>query len=522
MVKCKSCSEGLCENNYEKRRFCNDPSTCTCTCQEEAASTFWKSVGSIAMGTAAFAGGVVLTVSTGGLGLAGLAAVAGGGALTGVGATAVIHPVAKQLNGERMTGAEYVKDLAIGGTVGAVTGPIGAGGASATTSIASQVGTEGIKQGAVKLACRTAIGAVSGATASVIQEGIHTATDEKAEFSVVNVLKGAAIGAATGGVGHITSNVTDKVSNEVARSVTKVATDTAGTAVIDVTSQLIENGEVDGKRLALNIGARAATSAGYEAVAGATYKAHGGREALQDKLGDKEMLDKIEDAGDKEQVVQGKRFVENLDPNVAEKEVRYADGKDFASAKADHENLKRDWKQMKQENTNKITAVNEQIQQVRSDPSLTPEQQKSQMRQLEAQKTQLKNLHRTQEQQVVDMLNLHQQEVVEFLKPKMMGDQNVHALGKIDNAKIGQFAADLTNPNSNNNGERGLRRAIYDLKRNDDGTLRAKIVAVVDDHNYGGAPGYGEVKGPELNESMTYISLKETEEKEKKKKKKKE
>jgi len=44
------------------------------------------------VGAVAFAVDVVLTVSTGGLGAVGIAAVVGGGALTGAGATAVIHP----------------------------------------------------------------------------------------------------------------------------------------------------------------------------------------------------------------------------------------------------------------------------------------------------------------------------------------------------------------------------------------------------------------------------------------------
>ncbi len=80
------------------------------------------------------------------MGAAGIAAVIGSVALTSVGATAAIRPVAKNMNGERMTGVEYVKDLALSGTIGAVTGPIGLGGASATASMASKVGTEGIKQ----------------------------------------------------------------------------------------------------------------------------------------------------------------------------------------------------------------------------------------------------------------------------------------------------------------------------------------------------------------------------------------
>jgi len=56
-----------------------------------------------------------------------------------------------------MTIREYAKDVAIGVTISAIIGPIGAVGTSRTTSIASKVGTEGVKQGAVKLAGRTAV-----------------------------------------------------------------------------------------------------------------------------------------------------------------------------------------------------------------------------------------------------------------------------------------------------------------------------------------------------------------------------
>lgn len=66
------------------------------------------------MGALAFTDGVALTLATGGLGAVGIATVIAGGALTGVGATADIHPIAKQLNGERMTAEEYVKDVGIG------------------------------------------------------------------------------------------------------------------------------------------------------------------------------------------------------------------------------------------------------------------------------------------------------------------------------------------------------------------------------------------------------------------------
>jgi len=154
----------------------------------------------------AFAAGVVLTVSTGGWG-----AVVVGGALTGAGATAVIHPVAKKINSERMDfGVDYVKEVAIGGGIGVLTAGISAGGASITTSIASKVGTEGINQGAVKLVCRSAVGAVAGATASVVQE--HS---NPGKFSVSNVVADTLLGAVTGGVSHATSNLTRKLDSEL-------------------------------------------------------------------------------------------------------------------------------------------------------------------------------------------------------------------------------------------------------------------------------------------------------------------
>lgn len=61
-----------------------------------------------------------------------------GGALTSIGAAAVIHPIAKQLNDERMTGKEYVKDVGFGSTIGAITGPIGAMRATGPNFIATK------------------------------------------------------------------------------------------------------------------------------------------------------------------------------------------------------------------------------------------------------------------------------------------------------------------------------------------------------------------------------------------------
>lgn len=266
------------------------------------------------------------------------AALLGGSTMTGVGATAVIHPVVRDvIGGERMTGEEYFKDIAINGVVGAVTGGIGAGGGSVATALVGTAAKESLKKGAVMLTCRAATGAVSGAAAGLIQETVNFCTTD-ASFSFGNIGKSIALEAGLflrlktfpkcqpatilfppsvsgihhfkdfywacrdekGGGGRFLSHrqlffcltktpsvigllrkalragryrrngtclhaAAEKVTG-VARTVTKVAMDAASAGLIDAASQKITEGQVDLTRLAVNVGARAATSAGFEAA----------------------------------------------------------------------------------------------------------------------------------------------------------------------------------------------------------------------------------------------------------------
>ena len=145
-----------------------------------------KSLLSMFSGALAFVSGFALTVFTGGLNAAGIAAACAGGALASAGTAAVIHPVTKKMNGERMTGGEYVGDLLVSGIVGLATGPIGVGAARVTTSVVSKV-----QSTVAKLGWRAVVGAVSGATAGIIQE----ATAE-AKFNGGNLLMSTLMGAA--------------------------------------------------------------------------------------------------------------------------------------------------------------------------------------------------------------------------------------------------------------------------------------------------------------------------------------
>ena len=477
--KCATCSQNKCERKYKNRDKCEDPVNCSCTCQEDTNVTFWKGFGSVVGGVAAFAGGVALTVTTGGLGAVGIVAVIGGGALTGAGASMAIQPVAKKMSGEQMTGvADYFKDVAIGGTIGAVTGPIGLGGTSVTTAIASKVGTEVGKQGAVKFFCRTVVGAVSGAASSAIQEGAE-ATSRKAsgkkafanvKSSLINIGKGAALGAVTGGAAHLSGNVVNKVAETgVARSVTKVAADTVSTAVIDASYQGIVDGEVDLKKLALNVGVRAATSAGSEAVTNATYKVHGGKDVLRDKLGDKQILDQL-DPKEQENLIQAKKFIQHeLTADEARKQVLKA----FLFPSAELDALKTEREIIKERTTN--TYWNEVL--IKTEKEYFP-------------------VETNEKIEIQKQINKNKLENLSKVKPDKLGDQKVHALRS---EHIGQFAADL----SANDGIK--KQVVFDVTNTKEGALQAKIVGVAIDKDYSKVPIYEEAQAPKLKVNKPFV-----------------
>ena len=232
MRKCRPCSDWKCEGKYENRSRCDDRANCSCTCQEDAEDTTLKAVGSIVGGVAAVGGGVALTVMTGGL-----AAVFGGAALVGAGSSMVINPISKKASGERMTGKDYVTDVAVGTVIGAASGGIGAGG-SVLTKGASGVAKFGVRAGA---------GVLSGAAGGAISETGRAIKGE--EVDVGSVVKSVGVGALCGGLGgagsHIASNASKAVSGEVTKAAVRIGTQTTAGAAVDAGVQLAETGKVD-------------------------------------------------------------------------------------------------------------------------------------------------------------------------------------------------------------------------------------------------------------------------------------
>lgn len=115
-MKCTACQKNECERKYENRHKCTgekEKIECTCTCQVTAAQEITTSAISIGAGIAAAAGGVALTVMTGGL-----FAVISGAALVGAGSSMIMNPIQKQLTGECMTMSDTAQDIALGATIG--------------------------------------------------------------------------------------------------------------------------------------------------------------------------------------------------------------------------------------------------------------------------------------------------------------------------------------------------------------------------------------------------------------------
>lgn len=115
-MKCSTCQNNECERNFDNKAKClgkKEEIDCSCTCQVSAAEEIATSLISIGTGIGAAAGGVVLTVMTGGL-----LAIIGGAALIGAGSTMILNPIQRKITGERLTLSDSATDIALSATIG--------------------------------------------------------------------------------------------------------------------------------------------------------------------------------------------------------------------------------------------------------------------------------------------------------------------------------------------------------------------------------------------------------------------
>ncbi|KAI8511523.1 NEDD4-binding protein 2 [Branchiostoma belcheri] len=220
--RCKGCPR--CGDGEEWRTCtcrCRKKVTCTCKCNVGTGHDIAQKASAITAGTLLGAGGIALTVLTGGVAIPIV-----GGMLAGAGISSAIHGTVKAITKKKISGKEYGVDV----TVGFVTGVIGGGGVAATESVATvaagKVVNEACKRGATKLGIRVAGGVISSVASTAVEEAGNCAKGRKKwkDYGKDPKIwgKGVAIGAAGGIASHTISNI-----KKVASPAQKLASNTA-------------------------------------------------------------------------------------------------------------------------------------------------------------------------------------------------------------------------------------------------------------------------------------------------------
>ncbi|XP_066957102.1 uncharacterized protein [Macrobrachium rosenbergii] len=218
--KCKQCER--CEDGDDDERCtcrCNEKWCCTCKCNVGSESDVIQKVGAIGLGTAAAIGGIGLTVLTGGLALPLV-----GGVVAGAGISSAINGTVKSVKGEKISGSEYLTDVAIGGA----TGVIGGVGGKITEGVAraavTNVARETCKRGVIKLGVRAAGGAATGLASTAMGE-VGNCVKGKKWTDYGNDPEswgiGMALGIGGGTVSHITSNTSKLVPHQEDKELVK-------------------------------------------------------------------------------------------------------------------------------------------------------------------------------------------------------------------------------------------------------------------------------------------------------------
>ncbi|XP_055340391.1 uncharacterized protein LOC129589603 [Paramacrobiotus metropolitanus] len=243
-TKCAACTAKKCQRKRANRKLCDNPGKCSCVCQDTG-ETVAASCISAALGIGAVAAGVGLTVVTGGV-----AAVLIGGALVGGGASCITNPIAKAMSGERMRGDDLLKEVAVGATIGVVSGGLSTG-----ASLAAKGASTAVKAVA-QIGAATTSGAVGGAVGEVARA--IDGEEVTAKSVGKSVLIGTSLGMVGGAGAQLAGVAAQNISNGVAKTAVKIGAQTATATMADAGLQMAETGEIDRKRL-LTTAATAAT-----------------------------------------------------------------------------------------------------------------------------------------------------------------------------------------------------------------------------------------------------------------------
>ena len=163
---CESCKINKCNS-------CENKAKCDCKCNLNRALDVTQKVLATIAGAGMAAGGLALTILSGGL------AIPIGGALMGAGISSAYQGINKSVKQERIDVSEYLIDVSFGALTGVFTGGIGAAGEVVASTVAKQGAKEVTKQAAKQLCVRAVAGGVAGVASKAVDEVKQCATTEK-------------------------------------------------------------------------------------------------------------------------------------------------------------------------------------------------------------------------------------------------------------------------------------------------------------------------------------------------------
>jgi hypothetical protein len=509
------CSE--CKN--QRHNKCESKWSCDCKCNINGVADATQKIAAIDGGIVLAAGGLALTVCTGGLG-----AVLVGGAMLGAGISSTFHGASKLIKQERIDGGSYAADVTVGAVTGLATGGIGAGGEAVATNLAK----EGVKIGVTKLAVRTATGAVAGVAAKTIDEvKVCATTDKKWEDFGKNFdengeekgtatawVMGAAVGAIGGASTHVTSNLSKPLSSGVTKAATRVAVSGTTAVVSDATIQGVNiatgnQDEYDVKQTLRCATTSAVLTAAQEGVKNAVYAANGGRNNMLHEKTNKKLIKETVSKEHVESAMDGYKNLKEIPQSTLN------EGRDVAETRTN-------WEENRQIKQAEMKRIEGQIQE--ADRLFNEAKAEKNIPMLKEQQQIKDNLQGTR-RNLANSLHQSQVHFDEQFPRQNMNSQNAHFL---DGERFGQVAVDVGPSNGN---MRGPARTTFDYHVNDQGRREFRFSGYTDQHNYDEMPGHA--KGPyehtyarqnnnlDTRNNLNYLASNQTLQNEQEKKKKK-
>ncbi|CAF1150790.1 unnamed protein product, partial [Adineta ricciae] len=393
----------------------------------------------------------------------------------------------KAIKQERISGKEYVADVAFGAATGVVTGGVGVAGETVAVNVVKQGAKEVAKAGAKKLAVRATTGAVVGLTSKAIDEVKQCSTADKKwrdygksfdrngkPNGTTTAWVGSALGGGLGGVGsHVSSSLVTKMTSPVAESITRVLVSGTSAAVGDATIQTVSIAAGSQEQYDLQRTVTCATSSvimatAQEATKNAIYRAQGGKAVMLNDKTNKKLIEENVPENHRKTVSKAYDDLKKIPQSTLADEAQKA-----------NEITKRQVQESKHQST--VAQYNQQIQleidaknvAIDVKDELAIQKHASKMKSLIADKKAVMKAFKAAQP-------AHQRADIQYLN-----NQNVHFLV---GDHVQQVAADI---DSRPNEPRGATRALFDYHSDRQGNAEFRYADYTSKHDYNSMACHG-------------------------------